>query len=393
MRDFIYPIIIAVSVITTFTTPYMIRLAGPTHDLLVRKLPARWLKAMDSFETKSTVAEQSEWKKLIKAYVLRIVLYGVVLFAIAILSRTVLEPALYKYFTLWTDFMHNLVTVGITLLLMSPFIYGLGVNSGSISQSAGKLLREKDSNKWPLLGLILLRAFLAVGVIAAVISSHFVLAGWSIVLILVAGALFFILARYFVRHNSSLESRFLANLNEKEEEEARKKPVSSSVQKKMGAYNVKIEALSVSQESSFAGQKLGDIHFGLNTGANVIKIVRGNRSITIPGSNVMIFPGDELIVVGTQEQLDAMRRMLSDAEQPAPAGADEDFTVAPIVLRAQSYLTGKSLRSCNLRDYHCMVISVLHGSEFTTNPKADYIFEEGDTVWLAGEKSSCEWLK
>ena len=393
MRDFIYPIIIAVSVITTFTTPYMIRLAGPTYELLVRKLPARWLKAMDSFELKSTVAEQSEWRKLIKAYVLRIVLYGVVLFAIAILSRKALEPALYKYFTLWTDFVHNLVTVGITLLLMSPFIYGLGVNSGSISQSAGKLLREKDSNKWPLLGLILLRAFLAVGVIAAVISSHFELAGWNIVLILVAGVVFFLLARYFVRHNSSLESRFLANLNEKEEAEARRKPVSASVQKQMGAYNVKIEVMTVSQDSSFAGQKLGDIHFGLNTGANVIKIVRGNRSITIPGSNVEIFPGDELVTVGTQEQLDSMRAMLADAELPAPADADSDFTVLPIVLGPQSYLTGKSLRSCNLRDYRCLVISVLHGTEFTTNPKPDYIFSEGDTVWLAGEKTSCEWFK
>ena len=393
MRDFIYPIIIAVSVITTFTTPYMIKLAGPTYQMLLRKLPARWLRAMDSIESKTTVAEQSEWKKLIKAYVLRIVLYGVILFAIAILSHRVLEPALYKYFTLWTDFMHNLVTVGITLLLMSPFIYGLGVNSGSISQSAGKLLREKDSNKWPLLGLILLRAFLAVGVIAAVISSHFVLAGWSIVLILVAGVLFFLLARYFVRHSSSLESRFLANLNEKEKEEARKKPVSSSVQKQMGAYNVKIETMTVSQDCSFAGQKLGDIHFGLNTGANIIKIVRGSRSITIPGSNVVIFPGDELVTVGTLEQLDAMRAMLADAEIPAPADEDSDFTVLPIVLGPKSYLTGKSLRSCNLRDYHCLVISVLHGAEFTTNPKPDYVFEEGDTVWLAGEKSSCDWLK
>ncbi|MBO4611417.1 MAG: cation:proton antiporter [Bacteroidales bacterium] len=395
MREFIYPIIIAVSVITTFTAPYMIKLADPVYKLLNERLPAKWLAHLNPTEEMRTVAEQSEWKKLIKAYVLRIVLYGVVILAIAILSRIALEPALTKFFPDWSDFIHNLVTVGITLAVMAPFIYGLGVNSGSISQSAGKLLREKDSNKWPLLGLILLRAFLAVGVIAAVISSHFSLACWSIVLILVAGVLVFILARYFVRHNSSLESRFLANLNEKEEAEARKKPVSSSVQKKMGAYNVKIESLVVSQDCSYAGQKLGDIHFGLNTGANIIKIVRGSRSITIPGSNVMIFPGDELITVGTQEQLDAMRRMLSDAELPAPAGAssDADFTVMPIVLGPQSYLTGKTLRSCNLRDYHCMVISVLHGSEFTTNPKPDYIFEEGDTVWLAGEKSSCDWLR
>ena len=393
MRDFIYPIIIAVSVITTFTTPYMIRLADPAYKLLCKKLPASWLKAFEPTEEKRTVAEQSEWKKLIKAYVIRIVLYGVIILAIAILSRTVLEPALHKYFTLWTDMVHNLVTVGITLLLMMPFIYGLGVSSGSISQSAGKLLREKDSNKWPILGLILLRAFLAVGVIAAVISSHFPLAGWNIVLILLAGAAFMIVARYFIRRNSSLESRFLANLNEKEEAEERKKPVSSSVRKKMGAYNVKIETMTLSQNSEYAGKELGDIHFRLNTGANVIKIVRGNKSITIPRSNEVIFPGDELIAVGTEEQLNSMRAMLASAELPESPNTDEDFTVVQIVLRAGSYMTGKSLLSCKLRDYHCLVISVLHGSEFTTNPLPDYVFQEGDTVWLAGEKSSCEWFK
>lgn len=393
MREFIYPIIIAVSVITTFTAPYMIKLADPVYKLLNDRLPAKWLAHLNPSEEKRTVAEQSEWKKLIKAYLLRIVLYGVIILAIAILSRTVLEPALYKYFTLWTDFVHDLVTVIVTLLVMAPFLYGLGVTSGSIGQSAGKLLREKDSNKWPILGLILLRAFLAVGVIAAVISSHFELAGWNIVLILVAGALFLVVARYFIRRTSSLESRFLANLNEKEEDEARKKPVSASVRKNMAAYNVKIESMVVSQNSSFAGLQLGDAHFRLNTGANIIKIVRGSSSITIPRSDVVIFPGDELIVVGTAEQLDAMRRMLADAEQPETAGADEDFTVIPIVLRKDSYLTGKTLRSCRLRDYHCLVISVLHGSEFTTNPLPEYVFEEGDTVWLAGEKSSCEWLK
>ena len=391
--DMFDKVIIAVSVITTFTAPYMTRLGGPAYNLLVRKLPPKWLSHLEASENKSSVAEQSEWKKLIKAYVLRIVLYGVIILAIAILSRSVLDPALTKFFPSWSEFVHNLVSVIVTLAVMAPFLYGLGVNSGSISQSAGILLREKDSNKWPLLGLVLLRALIAVGIIAAVISTHFSLAGWSLVLILVSGALFLVVARYFVKRNSSLENRFLANLNQKEVEEARKMPVTSSVRKKMGAYNVKIETMVVSADSTFAGQKLGDVHFRINTGANVIKIIRGHSSVTIPRSDFVIFPGDELIVVGTTEQLDAMRKMLSDSEIVPSEQVDEDFTVLPIVVRPASYLAGKSLRGCHIRDYHCLVISVLHGSEFITNPKPDYVFEEGDTVWIAGEKSSVEWFK
>ena len=392
MREFIYPIIISVSVITTFTAPYMTRLGGPAAEYLKRKLPAKWLRHLDPVEDNKSVAEQSEWKQLLKAYVLRIVLYGVIIFAISILSRTVLDPALTKYFSGWSEFVRSLVSVVVTLAAMAPFLYGLGVSSGSISQSAGKLLREKDSNKWPILGLILLRALLAVGIIAAVISTHFHLAGWSLVLILVAGALFLVVARYFVRRNSSLEQRFLANLNQKEVEEARKMPVTSSVRKKMGAYNVKIETMQISPDSTFAGQKLGDVHFRINTGANVIKVIRGHSSVTIPRSDYVMFPGDELIVVGTQEQLDSMRKMLSDAEI-VPAGVvDEDFTVQPVVLGPDSYMTGKTLRGCHVRDYHCLVISVLHGPDFITNPKPDYVFEEGDTVWIAGEKSSVEWF-
>ena len=64
----------------------------------------------------------------------------------------------------------------------------------------------------------------------------------------------------------------------------------------------------------------------------------------------------------------------------------------PITLHEDSYLTGKTLRNTNMRDYHCMVISVLHGTEFHTNPKPDYEFAAGDVVWIAGETSSCAWL-
>ena len=395
MRDLIYPVIIAVSVLTTFTTPYMIKLAGPAYTWLMRVLPDRWIVRLDAPEqnARRSAAEQSEWKKLLQAYFLRIVLYGVVLLAIMIGSKQFLEPLASRLFPGWSPFLHNLVVVVVTLLVMAPFLYGLAISSGSINASAGKLLKEKNSNKWPIAGLVLTRSFLAISIILSVIASHFHLAGWAVVLILLGGVAFIIVARRTMHRYSALEERFLSNLNEKEEAERRRRPVTTSVRNKMAGYDVHLELLEVSPESEFAGKALRDIPFRAETGANIIKIQRGSRSINIPSGEVQVFPHDSLLAVGTTEQIGRLRTMLeTSASGPGPAEAAPEFEVMNVTLREDSYLTGQTLRGTNMRDYRCMVISVLHGGEFITNPRPDYRFEAGDVVWIAGETSSCDWL-
>ena len=395
MRDFIYPVIIAVSVLTTFTTPYMIKLAGPACNWLLRVLPDRWVTRLDGPEqnTRSSAAEQSEWKKLLKAYFLRIVLYGVILLAIMIGSKQFLEPLATRLFPGWSPFLHNLTVVVVTLLVMAPFLYGLAISSGSINASASKLLKEKNANKWPIAGLVLTRSFLAISIILSVIASHFHLAGWAVVLILLGGVAFIIVARRTMHRYSALEQRFLSNLNEKEEAERRRRPVTTSVRNKMAGYDVHLELLEVSPESEFAGKALRDIPFRAETGANIIKIQRGSRSINIPSGEVQVFPHDSLLAVGTTEQIGRLRTMLETAAAgPGPAEAAPEFEVMNVTLREDSYLTGQTLRGTNMRDYRCMVISVLHGGEFITNPRPDYKFEAGDVVWIAGETSSCRWL-
>ena len=390
MREFIYPVIIAVSVITTFTTPYMIKLAEPAYGGLIKLLPEKWIARLDAPEQKSrsTAAEQSEWKKLLRAYFLRIVLYGVVLVAIMIGSKQFLEPLASRLFPDWSPFIHNLVVVGVTLVVMAPFLYGMAISSGSINAHAAKLLTEKNANKWPLAGLVLTRTFLAISMILSVIASHFALAGWAVVLIIVGGFVFVIASRSTIHRYSALEHRFLSNLNEKEEAERKRHPITNSVRNKMAGYDVHLELLELSPDSIFVGKQLKDIPFRAETGANLIKIQRGTQSITIPSGEMRIFPYDKLLAVGTSAQIDALRAMLSQSDaQPSPL-AEQEFEVAPVTLDEDSFLTGKVLREVNMRHYRCMVISVLHEGEFITNPKPDYRFGAGDIVWIAGETSA-----
>ena len=395
MRDFIYPVIVAVSVITTFTTPYMIRLAGPSHEWLLRKLKPRTLARIEQMESHaaSSAAEKSDWHKLLSAYFLRIFLYSVILIAIMIASRAWLEPLVGRLMPDASGFLKNLVAVGITLVVMSPLLYGLAVNKGATDVYARNLMKAKPANRWPILGLLLGRFFLALGYVLAVISTHFELAGWSVVLLLVGGMVFFLFSRSRMRSRAvSMESQFFDNLHAKELQERKSKPVTSSIRAKMGGYDVHLEAIKVSADSTLVGRQLKDIPFRAETGANIIKITRGSRSILIPAGDEFIYPGDSLLAVGTKDQLAALKKMMADAVADAEAAEEPAFDVRSVQLKADSYLVGRSLKSVDMRKFACMVISVMRGGEIITNPKPDFVFAEGDLVWIAGELASADYL-
>ena len=393
MRGFIYPVIIAVSVITTFTTPYMIKLAGPVDRLLQRKLPARTLERLQPAQNERSAAEQSYWKKLLKSYFTRILLYGVILTAIAIVSKVYLEPLAARILPSWSETWRSALTTAVTLLVMLPFIYGMSISSGDINSYAPKLLQEKPSNRWALFGLMLGRSFLGIAVILGIIATHFNLSWWTILLILIAGFALLLAGRRYLHRFSLIEGRFLQNLNQKEELDRRRRPVTTSVQRVMAGYDVHIETVVISADSSFIGQKMKDIPFRTETGANIIKIQRGSRNILIPDGNTVIYPEDTLVAVGTTAQIAALRGLIANSVSTEEAVQDDSFEVVQVTLRDDSYLTGTTLRDTSMREYHCMVISVLRDGEFITNPRPDLRFQSGDIVWIAGETASCEWLK
>ena len=388
LRGFIYPIIISVSVITTFTTPYMIKAAAPAEKWLRRKLPAKFLARIDppQEETKVSRAASSEWHKLLKNYALRLVLYGVIIAAIMIGTESYLHPLLERLLPESSTALHSFLDVTITLALLSPFLYGLAISGSKIRSSAGHLLRENRSNRWPILALMLFRIAIAIAIIMLVILTHFHLRGWAILLIVAAAFALLLAARITMHNYSGLEERFMSNLNERDNLERLRNPVSSSVKEKMAGYDVHIEQFKVPQNFAYIGQTLREMPFRDSTGINIIKILRGPKSILIPSGDERIYPFDTLVAVGTTDQIRAFRQTIKDSTLAAPA-EETQFAVEPVTLHEGSYLVGQTLRSANMRSGGCMVISVLRDGEFITNPKPDFAFREGDTVWLAGEKS------
>ena len=399
MRDFIYPVIITVSVITTFTTPYMIKAGTPAYQYLIRKLPEQFVARINSFsslERNNTAAAQNEWKRLIKEVSLRVLLYGVILIAIDLGSHLFLDKVIISRLDGFTPFVRNLISVVITLVVMSPFLVGIAISGDEINRSSIKLIKARQANVWPVISLALLRILIAMGFVLSVIATHFNLAFWTFLLILISGVAFFFIGRRSISKFTIVEDRFMANLNEKEQQQRRMAPVTSSVSDKMSRYNVKTDMITISADSLYAGKMLKDLPFRHKSGVNIVKIIRGSRSIMIPKGDEVVFPFDKLLAVGTKEQLAEFRKDMADnvyvpAEADADTLAPRQFELESITLKEDSWLTGKTLRETDMRSYGCMVISVVSDGQVTTNPKPDYRFKEGDIVWLAGEKSACDW--
>ncbi|MCQ2144630.1 MAG: cation:proton antiporter [Bacteroidales bacterium] len=392
MRDFIYPVIIAVSVITTFTTPYMIKLARPTYSLLCKKMPKGMLKRLETNkdEGSRSMKEKSEWEKLLRLYALRVVLYGVILIALFIGSSVFLSPMLSSALAeKVSEPMLHVITLAITLGIMTPFLFGIAVSTGDMNHITSKLYKEKK-NRIPLIGLVLLRIFIALGFIMAVIAKNVNLEGWALLLILVAAVIFLLIARFSVHRFSFIEKKFIANLNEREEAERKAKPVTTSIRNKLSGYDVHLEKIKISPDSLFVGQTFQDISFRKKTGANIIKLTRGSHHIIIPSSSTILYPHDELIAVGTTEQIQSFREMITSSTEVLAHEKESEFIVHTITLEEDSFLTGKTVRQPQMKRQRCMIISVLRGEDFITNPDPDFVFAVGDIVWLAGEKSAVQ---
>mgnify|MGYP003311491879 FL=1 len=170
-------------------------------------------------------------------------------------------------------------------------------------------------------------------------------------------------------------------------------PVAATINDAMSGYDVNLRSVIVSQDFQYAGKTLREMPFRHHSGVNIVKIQRGSRSITIPSGNEMVMPGDHLLAVGTNAQLESFNKIINENIIHRTNVNDEEFCVSQVTVGDTSVMNGKTLRELDMRKASCMVVSVMRNGKLITNPEADFRLQEDDSVSLAGEKSSIEWYK
>lgn len=373
----IYPIVVAVSVITTFTTPYFIKMADPAYNAIERVLPRRLHFLIDRYsEDAVKTGSTSAWVQLVKRYMWRVLLYSIVLIAITIVSQHYMMPWIVELLPSWG----RLIGTVVTLAAMSPFLLALCL---STSKRAERL--ELEPYKVPRAVMMLFRIAIAMGFIIHFLGSTYSMAvGASAGVALVL--LFLLLLSSKVKGRMrSIESTFIKNLNERD--------LSKSGRNNNLVGDLHLARMAVSGSSKLVGEKLMTTELHRRYGVNVVTIQRGAKFIAAPSGNDRLFPGDIVGVIGTDEQLQAVLPVIESPEEEAGVTINPaDYRLRDFTLSEISPLVGLTPAQAHLRDRHqTMIVAVKRGEEWLENP-GNTTFKAGDKLWAVTTAATARHL-
>ena len=395
ISDFLYPVVVAVSVITTFLTPYMIRLATPVYSRLERHLPSRLIQSMNRLSMGNThTQEQSKWKKLLAQMAVNTLIYSILTMAAIAVMFTFFLPFMRELLAgAGVDLYANAIVGIVTVVLISPFLRAM-VMKKNRSEEWRTLWAESNRNRLPLIFTVIVRVIIAIAFIFYICHqlSHFTDALIITIGVIVVGLI--VVSRTVKRRSITLERLFIQNLRSRDIEaqvHGKKRPLYEG---RLLDRDIHIADFKVPYNSMWMGSTLKQLDLGRKYGVHVSSIMRGGMRINIPDGDYVIFPYDVLQVIGSDEQFTAFREAL----EKEVLGEDYDWEnremkLRQLVIGEDSPFVGKSLIESGIRDlYSCMVVGLEEGKESLSRYVPTRKFQAGDIIWVVGEQESIDAL-
>ena len=376
----LYPIIVSVSILTTFVTPYMIKGALPFYNWLEPKVPARVMKRLEQYGRHSGGDDDSRASigDFIRKQVTNILLYGVILAALSLLSVGILRPFLDRLFAdleipqIWSRLLG---LVG-TLILMSPFLWAVAVKDVS-----RKKIREIiDTYRFSLavvIPILLLRYFVALFSVGIIVAGYVDMAVGFLMVIAIIVVAVVLFTRKADSFYTQIEERFTKNLNSRQAQASFRIPTGMEGEFAM-------ERLRVTPASPLAGKTLAQAEVRDRYGANIVTIERGDNIIDMPAKTEIMMPFDVLTVIGTDEQVSAIRGDIEkEADMLVHDHSDHEMHMYRYHVEAGGPLCGLAIRTSSLATkHHAMVIAIERGGQRIVNPSRNTIFLHDDLIWF-----------
>ena len=392
--EFLYPVVVAVSVITTFLTPYMIRLSVPSYNVLERHLPKTWVRALNNITlSHPSSAPKSNWHSLIAQMARITLIYSILSVATIALMFTFFLPFIRRMMPGMHWWANGICGV-LTVMFIAPFLRAI-VMKKNHSEEFRALWNDSRSNRMPLLVTILVRLIIASAFVFYICNflTRFTNALMMTIAVAVVGIM--ILSRGLKKQSIKMERMFVQNLRSRDIEQqvlGLKKPLYEG---HLLDRDIHISEIEIPENSTWAGLCLADLRLSNRFGIHVSSILRGHRRINIPGGDDIVFPGDKLQVIGSDSQLAAAHAAVAgDIEPDDPDIEKREMRLSQIVIDNHSPFVGKTLPETGLRsEFNCMVVGREEGKENLSMIGPAYKFRLGDILWIVGEDEALRRLQ
>ncbi len=382
--DFLYPVGVAVSLITTFTTPYMIRASFKISTYLENNLPSPVKGMMTQYESwifkqRADAQGRKEFYKSIFKWLVNALIVSVIFILSAEFLLPPIQDALSHSF--WAAATGWIITV----LLSAPFIWAML----SIFRRPVFIPRRKILISTPLIGANFILELVSLLWLGTLSLEFFQAKHVTLIFGALAFSLFTLFYRRIEPYYRWFERNFISTFEAKEKSNEQPYPFDD-----LAPWDARLVKLKVHPNSKFAGVRIADAQLRKRFGISIVAIQRGLKAVVAPKPDTLILPQDELLTLATDEQLKLVR-----PEIEKPIGLDKqserisNYGLKQIRVHSRSPMVNISIRESKIREeFGALVVGIERAENRIINPESDTLLQAGDRLWVVGEKSQLDKL-
>lgn len=394
ISDFLFPVAVGVSAITTFTTPYLIKFSEPFYNWLVKVIPPKYLAKINKYSanTQSIQAENS-WQTILKSYGRIIVINGIIIVAVYLLFSNFIIPTINE--NLESNDIKNIIGNALPILFILPFLWALMAKRPS-SGSYKELWTKTKYNRGPLLIIEIARFVLGIAFLGFFLDRFASTQISFFITIPVALILIIFFSKKLNRFYNRLEKRFISNLNDRSEKSdpdaVTRLAGNTDGISNLAAWDVHIIELEVNPLADYIGKNLNELQWREKYGINIGYIRRGEKLIHTPDRNQILMPYDKVGIIATDDQFQIFK-FIFDSRELVPEQNTDHIKLGKILINHHSPAKGLSIRESGIRDKtDGLVIAIRRGDERILNPDSSEILQVDDIVWVVGNGKKIEKL-
>lgn len=399
ISDFLFPVAVGASAITTFTTPYLIKASDVVSQAIQRVLPSRWVRNINTYSVSTqNIQAESGWKPVLQSYAKILLTNSLVLVAVFYINLNFVRPWIDQQFE--ASIAEDIIGLVLSLAIAAPFLWALMARR-PLNLAYKELWLEKRYSRGPLLLIEIFRTLLGVLYISILVFAFFSTQVATLIAVPIVIIVLFIFGQRIQRFYDRIEVRFLSNLNAREDAAAADRSLEANVRRKNEAiqsdllpWDAHIVELEVGPQAPFVGKNLERLAWREQFGINIVYIKRGEKLIHVPTRNAILLPFDHVGIIATDDQLQAFKPVFDSLENGESEEVDiDEIALKKIVVDEHTKLNGMSIRNSGLREKtNGLVIGIERGNERILNPDSSFVFQWGDILWIVGERKRIRQL-